>query len=309
MKPPKVSILIPNYNYGHYLSEAIQSALDQTFEDFELIVVDNDSSDNSEEIVKAFIKKDPRVKFHKNDSNIGMFRNYNQSLLLANGEYLKFLNADDKFAPTLLEKFVEVLDKKPEIALATSYRQAFGDKDDVIESPFTKTVKSETAILQALHKGNWIGEPTTVMFRRDNLTLGLFDTSLLMIADMDLWLRQLQVGDLYVVDEVLSYFRVHDNQGTAQLTENHEKMSFIAIQESCYRTNSLLNNRYSYNFHETHQEDVKKIIEKSLHRNRKAHRYLFLTNKNRLKLKHLFHGMNFYYFTKYFFQSLWGKLK
>ena len=112
MPNPKVSVLIPTYNYAHYLPEAIDSVLAQTFEDFEVIIVDNCSTDNTEEIVMEYLQKDKRIQYFKNEENIGPYRNYNQCLLYASGEYIKFLNADDKFAPTLLEKFVHILENQ-----------------------------------------------------------------------------------------------------------------------------------------------------------------------------------------------------
>lgn len=247
MNVVKVSVLIPTYNYGHFLSETIESVLSQTFQDFELIVVDNCSTDTTEQIMGNYIKKDNRIKFIRNNENIGMYRNYNQALLLARGEYIKFLNADDKFEPTLLEKFVDILDKDLSIALVTSYRQYFGLKDDILIPPYIGKVDAVSAIFSSLKKGNWIGEPTTVMFRRKNLNLGLFDISLLMFADQDMWLRHLRVGDLYVIDEVLSYFRIHEEQGTIELNSNNEKIIFNKLQNTEYLRNAIVNNKFGYN--------------------------------------------------------------
>ncbi len=92
---PKVSVLIPTYNMACFLDEAIESVLTQTFEDFELIVMDNASTDNTEDIVNKYLG-DVRVKYFRNNLNVGMTKNWNKCLLVANGKYIKFLNADDK---------------------------------------------------------------------------------------------------------------------------------------------------------------------------------------------------------------------
>lgn len=260
MANPKVSVLIPAYNYAHYLSEAIDSVLGQTYKNFELIVVDNCSTDNTEEIVNNYAKHDTRIKFVRNQENIGMYRNYNQALLLATGDYIKFLNADDKFEPTLLEKFVNILENDTTISVVTSCRQYFGSKNDVLIPPFKGKVESTTAILSSLKKGNWIGEPTTVMFRRENLNLGLFDISLLMFADQDMWLRHLRVGNLYVIDEVLSYFRIHEEQGTVNLTDNSSKRLFNLLQYAEYRRNALLNHRFGYDLYQFDKVKSKNIL-------------------------------------------------
>lgn len=260
MANPKVSVLIPAYNYAHYLSEAIDSVLGQTYKNFELIVVDNCSTDNTEEIVNNYAKHDTRIKFVRNQENIGMYRNYNQALLLATGDYIKFLNADDKFEPTLLEKFVNILENDTTISVLTSCRQYFGSKNDVLIPPFKGKVESTTAILSSLKKGNWIGEPTTVMFRRENLNLGLFDISLLMFADQDMWLRHLRVGNLYVIDEVLSYFRIHEEQGTVNLTDDSSKRLFNLLQYAEYRRNALLNHRFGYDLYQFDKVKSKNIL-------------------------------------------------
>lgn len=244
----KVSVLITAFNYGKFLREAIDSVLAQTFEDFELIVVDNCSTDNTVEIVEEYIKKDFRVKLHVNSTNIGMYRNYNQALLLAQGEYIKFLNADDKFHPELLEKFVLVLNDYPNVSLVTSHRQYFGNKDDILVAPFLGLQSGKEIIIESLIKKNWIGEPTTVMFRRQNLNLGLFDISLIMIADYDLWLRQMQVGDIYIVDEILSYCRIHSDQGTVTLNDNVEKHLYNKLQLFEYTRYVLQVNRFGYDY-------------------------------------------------------------
>lgn len=246
MHVPKVSVLIPTYNYARYIGEAIDSVLEQTFSDFEIIIVDNCSTDNTQEIVELYLQRDKRVKYYRNDTNIGAERNFNQCLLYANGEFIKFLNADDKFAPSILEKFVNILENDPTISIVTSYRKYIGLKNDVLIAPFKGKVDAKTAIFYSLAKGNWIGEHTTVMFRRRNLNLGLFDISLVPFSDHDLWLRQLRVGDIYVVDEVLSYFRIHENQGTVQISNAEEKQIYVLLQLTEYRRNAIINNRYGH---------------------------------------------------------------
>src|SRR5688572_30003299 len=100
---PKVSILIPTYNYAHYIGEAIESALNQTYTNFELIIIDDQSNDNTDEVVTRYLT-DPRVKYYKNKVNLGLAANFNEALKFAKGEYIKYLLADDLFHPALLEK-------------------------------------------------------------------------------------------------------------------------------------------------------------------------------------------------------------
>jgi len=266
MDSPKVSVLIPSYNYAHYIEEAIDSVLSQTYQNFELIIVDNCSTDNTKEVVEQYIQKDSRIKLVINDVNIGMYRNYNKALLLANGEYIKFLNADDKLHEKCLEIFVGILDTNKDVSVVTSYRQFFGSKDDILKPKWFGLIERKKAIIEVLKHGNWIGEPTTVMFRKKNVYSGLFDVTILMFADMDMWLRQLEHGDLYVHNEVLSYFRIHQEQGTEYLNSNLDKKLFNSLQLSCYIINSLLFNRFSYDFNQTFKNEYNFLLKKNSNR-------------------------------------------
>jgi glycosyltransferase involved in cell wall biosynthesis len=212
---PKVSVLIPTYNYARYLDEAIQSVLDQTFDDFELVIVDDQSKDNTDEVVSKYLHN-PRVSYHKNPVNLGLAENFNKALEYANGEYIKYLLADDKLEPTLLQKFVDVMENHPSVSLTTSYSSNFGSVNKVRKLPMEGLQPGRKAILECLRngKGNWIGEPSVVMFRKRDLHVGKFDTKYICLVDLDMWLRLLTVGDCYIIPEVLSHFRVHNVQAS-----------------------------------------------------------------------------------------------
>jgi glycosyltransferase involved in cell wall biosynthesis len=212
---PKVSVLIPTYNYARYLDEAIQSVLDQTFQDFEIVIVDDHSTDNTDEVVAKYLG-DPRIVYHKNPVNLGLVGNFNHALKFARAGYIKFLLADDKFHQTLLEKFCKVLDENPDVSLVTSGSGTFGDVNETRKLPFTGLQPGEKVIHEALNhgKGNWIGEPTVVMFRKNSLTIGQFNPQYICLVDLDMWLRLLTIGDCYIIPETLAYFRVHRKQAS-----------------------------------------------------------------------------------------------
>src|SRR6187551_3097335 len=107
---PKVSVLIPTYNSAPFLDDAIRSVLDQTFTDFELIIVDNCSTDNSKAVISQYLSDD-RIKFYVNEKNIGSNGNFNKCFSLANGEYVKCLCSDDKLHPELLHRFVAIMEQ------------------------------------------------------------------------------------------------------------------------------------------------------------------------------------------------------
>src|SRR5207244_10480282 len=109
-KMPRVSIGVPVYNGERYIAETLDSLLAQTFEDFELIISDNASHDRTEGICRAYAAKDSRIRYVRNSTNLGAARNYRLAVELSSGEYFRWANCDDLFAPTSLSRCVEVLD-------------------------------------------------------------------------------------------------------------------------------------------------------------------------------------------------------
>lgn len=213
--PPKVSVLIPTYNYARFLNEAIESVLNQTFTDFELVIVDNNSTDNTKEVVDKY-SNDKRLRYYKNETNIGIIGNFNKCLEYANGDYIKYLMADDLFHKQLLEKFVAVMEEYPNVSLVTSYNEIFGTKKKQRRTQFNNLHSGEEIIHECLMngRGNMIGEPTSVMFRKKHLGSQGFNPEYTALTDLNLWLRLLTKGDGFFIPEVLSYFRMHETQTT-----------------------------------------------------------------------------------------------
>jgi glycosyltransferase involved in cell wall biosynthesis len=119
-KMPQVSIGIPVYNGERYLAEAIDSVLAQTFEDFELIISDNASTDRTAEICQAYAEKDARVRYYRNETNLGISRNFSRIVELSSGKYFKYIAHDDGIEPDFLERCVPVLDGDPTVVLVCS---------------------------------------------------------------------------------------------------------------------------------------------------------------------------------------------
>jgi len=114
LKAPMVSVLMTAYNREKYIADAIESVLQSTFKGFELVVVDDGSTDRTVEIVEGFVRKDSRVTLHVNEKNLGDYSNRNRAALLAQGEYLKFVDADDLIYPRGLETLVDAMEKYPD---------------------------------------------------------------------------------------------------------------------------------------------------------------------------------------------------
>lgn len=210
IEEPKVSICIPNYNYGRFIGDAIQSALEQTYKNFELIIVDNCSTDNSEEVIKSF--SDPRIRFYKNDRNIGGIRNWNRCLSLARGEYITLLHADDKITPNSIEKRVEILDRNPNVGLVYSSCIYIDGKGAVTGEfrPYDsdRIVRGEDEFKRSVLKNN-ISVPTVMVRKKCYEALGDFSEEITYCPDWEMWLKIALNYDLGFSSEPLGYYRIH----------------------------------------------------------------------------------------------------
>ncbi len=212
---------MPVYNQARYLAEAIESVRGQTYSDYELIIIDDKSSDNSPEIVQRYAAKDRRIRFQKNAANSGMVNNWNKCLLDAKGEYIKYLFGDDKLeSPTALEEMVSVLDVRPDVCLVASARYEIDENSRVLKvlSSYAEgaTYRGTDIIRDCIiEQRNLIGEPSAVMFRRKPAVRG-FDLRFKQIVDLEMWFHLLEQGAFACIDRPLAAFRIHPEQQTRQ---------------------------------------------------------------------------------------------
>ncbi|MGF1480883.1 MAG: glycosyltransferase family 2 protein [Cyanophyceae cyanobacterium] len=131
--PPHVSIGLPVYNGERFLEEAIESILVQTYQDFELVISDNSSTDKTPAICQAYAAKDERIRYHQNSHNLGAAKNQNRVVELSRGKYFKWAHHDDLCAPVLLEKCVEILDNYPAVVLCYPKTMILNEKGEQLE--------------------------------------------------------------------------------------------------------------------------------------------------------------------------------
>ena len=209
---PTVSVCIPVYNCEAYIAKTIQSVLAQTLTDFELVIIDNASTDRTAEIIKQF--NDPRIKSLRNERNLGMMGNWNRCLEEATGDYIKLLPADDLIYPTCLERQVSAFTQHENVALVCCSR-------DIIDVNGKKLIKRSFTGLNGLVKGakavgrivrsgtNRLGEPGAILFRRDLIAQKhRFSDQYPYVIDLGLWIKLLGMGDLFVIQDSLCAFRV-----------------------------------------------------------------------------------------------------
>lgn len=215
---PKVSICLPVYNGERYLAAAIESALTQTFSDFELLISDDCSSDGSAQIIETFAQKDKRIKHWRNEPNLGLFANYNECMRRAKGEYIKLFAQDDLFDPTLLERLLDELSKNDDIALISCARRLVdenGIETRVLRAHKQSCMQTYEEVLKTnlLELKNVIGEPSTVMFARKMIGAG-FDAAYYHLGDIEYWFRVIGKHKYFYLDEVLASFRTHSQSTT-----------------------------------------------------------------------------------------------
>jgi glycosyltransferase involved in cell wall biosynthesis len=222
----KISIIVPNYNYGRFLKERIRSVLKQTWTDFELLYVDDGSSDESNRIAQPF-EGDPRVRLRLCKHNSGtVYQRWNEAAKQASGEWLWFANADDSSHPRFLERLLSLVEGHPNVAIAHS-DIAYIDEDGRLMSCRTHGTAETMAHLTAdrvtsgidelvfLTRGLYLRTASAVILRRDAfLEAGGFDTRLWGVADYDLYLKILHWSDIAYAAEPLTYYRKHTSNTT-----------------------------------------------------------------------------------------------
>lgn len=247
---PAVSVCIPCYRGAVHLGAAIESVLAQTFTDFELIIIDDNSPDNTDEVVASF--SDPRIRYLKNRTNLGPDGNWNRCLDEATGRYFKLLPQDDLLHPSCLAKQIAVLeeDREQRIALVFCARTILDARDRAIMVrgyPMRRSgiVPAHTLVRQCVRRGtNVVGEPGSVMFRRQLAAVaGRFDASIPYVLDLDYWVKLLGHGDAYYLNEALASFRVSGGSWSVRIgaRQSQEYQSFISkvTANTAFKASSL----------------------------------------------------------------------
>ncbi|MDF7798971.1 glycosyltransferase [Pontiellaceae bacterium B1224] len=224
---PKVSITIPLYNCESHIRQTIDCVLAQTLKDFELVIIDDQSTDHSYYIAKSY--DDPRIRIIKNIERQGFFGNWNACLEFMTGTYCKLLPHDDTLEPTCLEKQVAILDKFPEVELVHNARKIINPEGNILavrRLKETSGMKDSNSSLRSIVRSgtNPIGEPASVMFRRTTKErIGDFSNADMYSIDIDYWVRLLAEGKRYYIDEVLSSFRVWPDSASVKLFGSQSK--------------------------------------------------------------------------------------
>jgi glycosyltransferase involved in cell wall biosynthesis len=212
-----VSVVIPVYRAQGYVGAAIESVLNQTYADFELLILDNGSDDGTLAIVASYAERDARIRF-RTRPNAGAVRSINDLIQWARHDLVAVMHADDVMEPQRLERQVAFLEQHPEVAVATSYVHYIGPDGRRIgayRSPFT----DPAAVWREFEAGRAIGltHPSAMMRRADVLAVGGYREAFTVTDDADLWMRLLEAGRLVLVQpEFLLSYRVHSGSASVR---------------------------------------------------------------------------------------------
>jgi len=243
----RVSIIVPCYNHASYLERRLSSILNQTYTDFEIILLDDASSDGSADLCEQFAREH-RCTFVRNQVNSGSaFKQWNKGLRLATGQYIWIAESDDVADPRFLEVLIDRLDRNPGCGLAYCQSLRTDEAGTVIEPAFPQmfdadldrwthdfTADGREECAQFLIRDNTICNASAVVFRRDLYqAAGEVDERLKLAADWKFWASLLRISGVAYVAEPLNYFRTHpasvrsNTSVWRQLAETFEVMQYI----------------------------------------------------------------------------------
>jgi glycosyltransferase involved in cell wall biosynthesis len=245
MDVPQITVAMPVYNGEGYVHLAIQTVLDQTYSDFELLIVDNCSTDGTLEVVKAF--SDPRIRLHVNSSNLGMVGNWNRSVELATGEYIKFLSHDDLLDPTCLEEQIAgfLQHKQENIGIVTCKKRVINQNGKNVMPGFglrgqSRLISGRVAIRKSIRAGrNIIGEPSVVLIKTSALReSGLFELPEF-TPDIKMWFKILQKSELYFIDKTLASYRISEKSTSSSVSKS-QGAQFVTLIHEITKTDSTI---------------------------------------------------------------------
>jgi len=250
---PLVSICIPTYNGSQYLRECLDSVLTQSFSNYQVIIVDDQSSDNTWEILTQYASQDDRIQLFKNEHNLGLVGNWNRCIKLSDGEWIKFVFQDDIIRPDCLELMLETAHIDMPFVLCRRDFFFHSEIDDATKKYYMNIPRldelfsgadliSQNQICHAVLTDvrNFFGEPTSTLIHRSVFQrFGLFNPAMVQLCDLEYWIRvSINTGIKYIRDPLVK-FRVHPSSTSSKNNDNQSYRSnhmdrLILLHEFAY---------------------------------------------------------------------------
>jgi len=246
---PRISVVMSAYNSEKYIKEAIDSILSQTYEDFEYIIINDGSTDKTEEIIQSY--NDDRIVYVNNEENIGLTKSLNKGIKMAKGEYIARMDADDISLPHRFQKQVDFMDANHDVGVVGSWMECFGDVNRIVKIP----TEHEDLFYSFLHTYPTIPHPTA--FIRKAILFGnniFYDESVKYAQDFKLWNELKYVTRLSNMPEVLLLYRVNSCSISSLNKEEQNNIRYQVVKgsfEKCFNHEYVYDdivNRKNYSY-------------------------------------------------------------
>ncbi|MFA6023462.1 MAG: glycosyltransferase family 2 protein [Candidatus Pacearchaeota archaeon] len=221
-KTPLVSVVMPAYNTEKYIAEAIESILNQTFKDFEFIIVDDGSTDNTLQIIKDYAKKDKRIKVLRNEKNLKICKSLNKGIREAEGKYIARMDSDDSSLPTRLERQVEFMEKNPEYGVVGAFMELFDENTGKVLG-IRKYSDKDEVLKEKIFFYSPFAHPVTMIRKEAFYKVSFYKEVDFPSEDLNLWFR---IGEKYKfsnIQKVLLKYRYHEKSTTGSRLKAMEK--------------------------------------------------------------------------------------
>ena len=218
-----ISIVLPVYNGAKYLRESIDSVLAQTYTNWELLIVDDCSKDETPDIAREYAARDSRIRYYRNEENLRLPRNLNKGFSLTRGEYLTWTSDDNRYRPEALEKMYHALHENKKAQLVCASYDVIDENDRLIETYIAKKMS-----IKRLVGFNTVGA-CFLYTRKAYEAVGEYDHEMILVEDYDYWQRIAMRFETVTIEEILYDYRRHSGALTStmrqdQFNRNREKM-------------------------------------------------------------------------------------
>lgn len=249
---PKVSVIIPTYNCAKYLPEAVESVLNQTFQDFEIIIVNDGSTDNTKQIIEPYLKKHSDKIKYLYQENMGLAIARNVAIKKSIGEYIAFLDADDVWLRHRLKETANILENMAQVGLVHANINWMSEEGKVLSFPYRNKARLSGFIFENifLRKAN-ISIPTILVRSKCFEKVGLFDEKLARLGceDREMWLRISREYEIKYIDKILANYRIRPNSMSRNLDKMLQARYYVVDKFYPRGKFSLLKKRALSNIH------------------------------------------------------------
>ncbi|MCQ8847217.1 glycosyltransferase [Alteromonas stellipolaris] len=249
---PLISVVMPVYNAQNYILDALKSICDQTYQNLEIIVIDDGSTDSSKELIQSIADIDNRLKLISRE-NKGLISSLNEGIEVSKGQYIARMDADDLSHPERLSRQIDYLEKHPEVGVIFSGIEYIDEYGKIIR----KKISSKTRAIEPVELlfGCPVCHPTA-MFNMNKVTKIeiRYDHNFKNAEDFELWTRIISAHSISIMNEVLFQYRIHSGSITSQNSDSQRKMAVNAIVKNLSSlSNSKKLKRYFFVVYNNHQ--------------------------------------------------------